>query len=149
MIRNYIKTAWRNLRANKFYSVINISGLAVGLATGIMLLLWVQHERSYDKLHQHYKSIYKLSTHFTAGTEEVTWQTVPAPLSVLSKSIPRFVMSSVSVLNTTSFLQTRIAIRSLMAMSPPTWIAVFFPFLISRLSRVAGAECFLISNRLF
>lgn len=41
MFKNYFKTAWRNLKASKFYSIINISGLAVGLATGIMLL-WVQ-----------------------------------------------------------------------------------------------------------
>src|SRR5271170_4812817 len=40
MLKNYFKTAWRNLKASKFYSIVNISGLAVGLATGIMLLLW-------------------------------------------------------------------------------------------------------------
>lgn len=89
MIQNYIKIAWRNIKGSKFYSLINISGLAVGLATGIMLLLWVQSEQSYDKFHRDYESIYKLSTHFDANDEAVTWEWVPAPLAVLSKSIPQ------------------------------------------------------------
>jgi putative ABC transport system permease protein len=57
MFKNYFKTAWRSLWKNKFYSLVNISGLAVGLATGIMLLMWVQKELSYDKLNKGYKNI--------------------------------------------------------------------------------------------
>jgi putative ABC transport system permease protein len=38
MIRNYLKTAWRNLIKNKFYSVSNISGLTLGLGVGILIL---------------------------------------------------------------------------------------------------------------
>ncbi len=64
MFKNYFKTAWRTLWKNKFYSAINISGLAVGLATGIMLLLWVQNEMSYDKFNKDYQNIYRLSSHF-------------------------------------------------------------------------------------
>lgn len=89
MIKNYFRTAWRNLKGNKFYSLVNISGLAVGLATGIMLLLWIQSERSYDEFHRDYSQIYKLSTHFEANGETTTWEGVPAPLSVVSKSIPQ------------------------------------------------------------
>src|SRR5690606_22835090 len=89
MIKNYLKTAWRNLKGNKFYSLINVSGLAVGLATGIMLLLWIESERSYDKFHRDYAQIYKLSTHFNAGGEMITWEGVPAPLAVISASIPQ------------------------------------------------------------
>ncbi|MBB5395057.1 ABC transporter permease [Mucilaginibacter sp. AK015] len=48
MIRNYIKTAWRGLLRNKSQSIINISGLAVGLACGLLILLWVQNEYSTD-----------------------------------------------------------------------------------------------------
>ena len=39
MFKNYFKTAWRNLKSNKFYSFINISGLAISLGAGIMLLM--------------------------------------------------------------------------------------------------------------
>ena len=65
MLKNYFTIALRNLKANKFYSTVNISGLAVGLATGIMLLLWVQNEFSYDKFNQKYKNIYQVNSHIT------------------------------------------------------------------------------------
>ena len=52
MFRNYLKVALRNIRRNKLFSGINILGLAVGMACSIFILLWVQHERSYDKIHK-------------------------------------------------------------------------------------------------
>ena len=88
MIKNYFKTAWRSLWKNKFYTAINISGLAVGLATGIMLLLWVENELSYDKFHKDYQHIYRLSTNFKSNGESQTWTGVPGPLAVYGKSIP-------------------------------------------------------------
>ena len=88
MFKNYFKTAWRSLWKSKFYTVINISGLAVGLATGIMLLLWVQNELSFDKFNKDYQHIYKLSTHFKSNEDNLTWPGVPGPLSVYAKSIP-------------------------------------------------------------
>ncbi|TKK68280.1 FtsX-like permease family protein [Ilyomonas limi] len=88
MLKNYFRTAWRSLLKNKFYTAINISGLAVGLATGIMLLLWVQNELSYDKFHKDYQQIYRLSSHFKSNGEDLTWTGVPGPLSVFAKSIP-------------------------------------------------------------
>ena len=71
MFKNYFKIAWRNLKASKFYSVINISGLAVGLATGIILLLWVENECSYDTFNQQYKNIYQLNSHITLETKSL------------------------------------------------------------------------------
>ena len=79
MIGNYFKTAWRSLWNNKFYSMINISGLAVGLAAGIMLLLWVENELSYDKFNKGYQNIYQLSAHFNANGEKLAWRGVPGP----------------------------------------------------------------------
>ncbi|HVX28527.1 MAG TPA: ABC transporter permease [Parafilimonas sp.] len=89
MFKNYFKTAWRSLWKNKFYTLINISGLGVGLATGIMLLLWVQNELSYDKFHPDYKNIYQLSSHLPSNGSTVTWEWVPGPLAVYAKSIPQ------------------------------------------------------------
>lgn len=88
MFKNYFKIAWRSLLKNKFYTIINISGLAVGLATGIMLLLWVQNELSYDKFHKDYKNIYQISSHFKFNGDDQTWNGVPGPLAVFAKSIP-------------------------------------------------------------
>jgi putative ABC transport system permease protein len=88
MIKNYFKTAWRSLWKNKFYSLMNVCGLAVGLATGIMLLLWVQNELSFDKFNKDYKNIYQLSTHFNNTGEDKVWSGVPGPLAVYAKSNP-------------------------------------------------------------
>ncbi len=58
MLRNYFLTAWRNLFINKTSSFINICGLAVGLATGILIMLVVLDELNYDKFQSNLQSIY-------------------------------------------------------------------------------------------
>jgi len=52
MIKNYLKVAWRNLIRNKFFSLINILGLALGMACSILILLWVQNELDVDAFHK-------------------------------------------------------------------------------------------------
>ncbi|GAA4307111.1 ABC transporter permease [Compostibacter hankyongensis] len=88
MIKHHFRTAWKNLKANRFYSLINISGLAIGLAAGIMVLLWVQDELSFDRFHKDYRDIYQLSAHFKANGKEMTVDGIPGPLSVFSRSMP-------------------------------------------------------------
>ena len=51
MVKNYILTAWRNLLKNKIFSLINIIGLAIGLSVCMLMLEYVEHERSYDRFH--------------------------------------------------------------------------------------------------
>jgi putative ABC transport system permease protein len=58
MIRNYLKVAWRNLFRNKFFSTINILGLALGMACSILILLWVQNELSVDNYHVNGPNLY-------------------------------------------------------------------------------------------
>src|SRR5690242_15642538 len=60
MLKNYFKTAWKNLLANKVSSIINISGLAIGLATAVIILLVIVDELSYDKSHTNLQRIYLL-----------------------------------------------------------------------------------------
>src|SRR5215471_17977076 len=48
MLRNYLIIAWRNLKKNKIYSLINIAGLSVGMAACILILLFVFYEKSFD-----------------------------------------------------------------------------------------------------
>ncbi len=59
MLKNYIKITFRNIRRNKGYTFINITGLAVGMACCIMMLLWVQDELSYDKFHEKADRIFR------------------------------------------------------------------------------------------
>ncbi|AXY76168.1 ABC transporter permease [Paraflavitalea soli] len=62
MFRNYLKIALRSILRHKAYSIINISGLAIGMASSILILLWVQHELSYDKWHQRAARIYRINS---------------------------------------------------------------------------------------
>ena len=52
MFKNYLKVAFRNLLRNKGFSIINISGFAIGMASAILILLWIQDELSYDRFHK-------------------------------------------------------------------------------------------------
>ncbi len=61
MLRNYLKIAWRNLLINKVYSLINITGLALGMAVVLLISLLVYDEYSYDRFHKNFASIYRLA----------------------------------------------------------------------------------------
>lgn len=60
MLKNYFKIALRSLLKNSVYSFINITGLSIGIASSVLILLWVADEYSYDRFHKNYSSIYKL-----------------------------------------------------------------------------------------
>ncbi|MBU8923316.1 MAG: ABC transporter permease [Bacteroidales bacterium] len=60
MIRNYFKIALRNLARYKMYSLINILGLAIGMAGFILITLWVHHEKSFDRFHEGHENIYRV-----------------------------------------------------------------------------------------
>ena len=60
MIRNYFKIAWRNLLRNRSYSLINIVGLAIGLACFMLIMLYVKDELSYDTFHDDGDRIYRM-----------------------------------------------------------------------------------------
>ena len=56
---NYVKAALRVIRRQKVYSIINIAGLAVGMAVCLLILLWVRDELGYDTFHANYRGIYR------------------------------------------------------------------------------------------
>ena len=58
MLRNYIKTAWRNLVKNRAFSLINILGLSLGLTCSLLIMLWVNDERSIDAFHEQDEFLY-------------------------------------------------------------------------------------------
>lgn len=59
MIKNIFKVAWRNLLRSKGFSFINISGLAIGMASAMLILLWVENEMSYDSFYQNNDRLYQ------------------------------------------------------------------------------------------
>jgi len=60
MIKNYIKTAWRNLIRNRTYSFINILGLSLGIASSLFIYLWIRDEKSYDNFHKNSERLYQV-----------------------------------------------------------------------------------------
>ncbi len=89
MIKNYFKTAWRNLVSNKFYSAINIIGLTVGLTVGLLILLWVNDELSFDAFHTKAPRIYQVEAQIGSGTTKQIWGGVSAPVATFAlKEIP-------------------------------------------------------------
>jgi len=64
MFKNYLKIAARNLLKYKGYSLINIGGLAVGIACCLLITLWVIHELSYDRFHVNADRIYRVAEIF-------------------------------------------------------------------------------------
>jgi putative ABC transport system permease protein len=71
MFKNYLKTAWRNLKRNKIYSSINIIGLSVGLAVCILIMLYAEHEYSYDKFHAKAKQICWMQAKLKVGNDSM------------------------------------------------------------------------------
>lgn len=64
MFKNYLKTALRNLKRNKGYAAINITGLAVGVAACLLIFLVIQFETSFDTFHANTQRIYRVSKRF-------------------------------------------------------------------------------------
>ncbi len=81
MIRNYFKIAWRNLLRNKSFSVINISGLAVGMASALLILLWIHHEVSYDNFHTQKDRLYQAWNQYTTDGVTRSWKVTPKPMA--------------------------------------------------------------------
>lgn len=62
MLKNYLKTALRNLKRNKSFTIINVLGLAVGLAACLLIFLVIRFETSYDTFHSKKDRIYRVNS---------------------------------------------------------------------------------------
>ena len=77
MFKNYLKIAFRNLKRHKGFSFINITGLALGIACFIFILVYVQDELSYDGFHKDVDKIYQILTHTDIKNNSIT----PTPMA--------------------------------------------------------------------
>ncbi len=80
MIKNYLKIAWRNILRNKVSSMINIGGLAVGMAAAMLIGLWIYDELSFDKNFKNYDRITEVLQNNTMNGEIMTGNSVPWPM---------------------------------------------------------------------
>ncbi|MFK7953581.1 MAG: ABC transporter permease, partial [Ekhidna sp.] len=73
MLKNYIKVAFRNLQRQPGYTALNIIGLTIGIASSLIILLYIFHETSFDQQHTKGDRIYRLSTEFTEPDNSFKW----------------------------------------------------------------------------
>ena len=101
MLRNYLKIALRSLVKNKVYSVINIGGLALGLACGLLIFLFVKHHLSTDRHHANYERIYRINTdlHLDDGTIEYNPDAPRPMVKVLREEFPQVEQAGFLMMN--------------------------------------------------
>jgi len=95
MWRNHLITAWRNMLRHRGYSIITIAGLAVGMTSAFLILVWVRHEVSYDRFHANAPDIYRVvvEDHRQEGVEVHPW--LPFPTGrVLADRFPEILAST-------------------------------------------------------
>ncbi|MBN2246013.1 MAG: ABC transporter permease [Candidatus Aminicenantes bacterium] len=133
MLKNQLKIFWRILIHQKVYTVINLAGLAVGMASCIMILLWVQDENNFDRFHEYRSDLYRIVV-IDKSTDQVEqhW-TTPCPLGpALKEQFPEVIRAArmnnfEEVLiqsEDKSFMESRVYYTD------PDFLAMFtFPFL--------------------
>jgi len=108
MIKNYFKTAIRNMMRNKTFSFINVLGLGLGIVCSLFIYLWVQDERSYDNFHGNSDRLYQVivSDKDKSGAATFSYDNTPGLLAdALKKQIPE-VDKSATVIWENEFLFT-------------------------------------------
>jgi putative ABC transport system permease protein len=88
MFKNYFTTAWRNVLKNKGYSILNILGLATGMAVALLIGLWVHFEYSYDKFLPNYERLYQVRRNFNSNGEILNFTTTSLRLAEALRQVP-------------------------------------------------------------
>jgi putative ABC transport system permease protein len=81
MLRNYFTIAVRNLGKHKFFGIINVTGLSLGIACALLITLFVIDELGYDKFNAKSDRIYRLISHIKFGGNDARYAVCPAPLA--------------------------------------------------------------------
>jgi putative ABC transport system permease protein len=80
MIKNYFKSAIRSLIRNRYFTIINIAGLAVGIAVCIMIFIIIKYQTSFDNFHSKKDRIYRVLTEYHLADAANTGKDVPFPM---------------------------------------------------------------------
>lgn len=86
MIKNYIKTAWRTIGANRFFSILNISGLAIGICVSLLLFAFIRQELSFDTMYSKAGNIYRVYMKLSAEYNQEKMITLPNAVGPALKS---------------------------------------------------------------
>lgn len=95
MFKNYLKVAVRSVAKNRLFSIINITGLAVGMAVCFLIMVWVQYELSYDKFHNNIDLIHMIFMKHKHSAGTMTISMTPAPLAgALKEKYPEIISTA-------------------------------------------------------
>lgn len=95
MVKNNIKVAYRSMMCHKFYSLLNLSGLAIGMAACVFITIYVQDELSFDKHIQESESIYRVATHIKFADNIFNIPAAPDPMAeALATDFPEIVIAA-------------------------------------------------------
>jgi hypothetical protein len=90
MIKNYLKTAWRNIVANKLFTSLNIAGLAIGMCVCITLFASISYELSFDRMYKNSKNIYRVNMQTSAQYNYKVWAQLPNSVGpAIAQNIPQ------------------------------------------------------------
>lgn len=106
MIKNFFKIAYRNILRSKGFSFINISGLAIGMASAVLILLWIQNEMSHDKFHAKSNRIYTANNRDKFNGQTWAWDNTPKVLGPVIKTSFASDVDDVVRVNFANFLFT-------------------------------------------
>jgi putative ABC transport system permease protein len=132
MLKNYLKIALRNLGRSKGFSIINVSGLAIGMASALLILLWVQNELSYDRFYPHADRLYQAWNRDRGNKGIECWNVTPRILGpTLKQDYPEIEQASRLNWNQTILLAVgEKKINIVGTMVDPDFLTMFsFPFL--------------------
>ncbi len=85
MFQNLFKTAWRSIRKDGWYSLLNLIGLTAGIMASLMIFLFVKNELSYDKFHEKSDRVFRIISHIAEKDDAFTWASSQRPLGVQLK----------------------------------------------------------------
>lgn len=90
MIKNFIKTAWRNIAADKLFATLNIAGLAIGICVCITLFACASYELSFDRMYKNSKDIYRVNLQSGAEFNYKVWAQLPGIAGpTIARDIPQ------------------------------------------------------------
>ncbi len=84
MVEHYLKVTFRHIRKHLLISILNIAGLAIGIASFVLIMLYVNHELNYDRYNEHFDDIYRVAVDAKIGNTVIrqTWTPAPMPAAM-------------------------------------------------------------------
>jgi len=84
MVEHYLKLTFRHIRKHLLISILNIAGLAIGIASFVLIMLYVNHELNYDRYNEHFDDIYRVAVDAKIGNTVIrqTWTPARMPLAM-------------------------------------------------------------------